>query len=599
MRRSHARSIAIAALSVALPACDGCHGGKPYTPYTLTDTPPSSSVASPPAPVVDAGPFTAVTAGPAPDGGARWPLEGGAVEAPPGHAFAEGLVIDADADGKQDLIAWSRAPDGLRGELWFASGKAPGEGRMIAAIPADLAAAGCSASATLSLVGPRTAAFDFVPRCPARIAERAVRWIAAVRFVDGPPEIALELRAHAPADGEALQIALDGRDRDGDGRGDVAISFTLTGAPKPLHPGGSAAATLAFFDRPAGLSRDPTEPEASFKAIGAALVADGRRKTTSPRVPGAAITARRLHAMICEDVGGKPLVTTTAGPLRCGDVRLAEESAIAEVEAALNLGDPVAAFAALGRLDALGVRRRDVDSLVAKSVHTVGGTLVRVTAAIPDIVEPPAFAPVAFEKNGDLLVRTRDGVVRVDKASFAESAVDPAPAWPKRLAWPNGDAPSWGLDRIEDTCDAPMLHARFLVGGEASTLPIPVASPGRCTPASRVEADFLGNSAQGILFAVRGEIVAVPAQTSPRPTLAESLAGEAALGAARSPDGGTVAITTSRGVLVAVLKGSGRGASAKLWTAPLVDGATSCVPSDGGERLACAVSKGAVIYELR
>jgi hypothetical protein len=144
-----------------------------------------------------------------------------------------------------------------------------------------------------------------------------------------------------------------------------------------------------------------------------------------------------------------------------------------------------------------------------------------------------------------------------------------------------------------------MLHARFLVGGEATTLPIPVASPGKCAPAPRVPADFLGASAQGILLAVRGEIVAIPAQASPKPQLAESLAasGEAPLGAARSPNGGTIAITTSRGVLVAVLKGSGRGASAKLWTAPLVDGATACVPSDGGERLACAVAKSAVVYE--
>src|SRR4051812_19362378 len=102
MRRAHASSITIASLLAVLPACDSCHGSKPYTPYTLTDTPPApsapvgaSSAGSGPGLPPDGGPaFAVVAATPAPEGGARWPLGDGFVEAPPGHVFAQGLVLD-------------------------------------------------------------------------------------------------------------------------------------------------------------------------------------------------------------------------------------------------------------------------------------------------------------------------------------------------------------------------------------------------------------------------------------------------------------------------------------------------------------------------
>lgn len=604
MRRAHVTSIAITLLSAGAPACDGCQGKKPYTPYTLTDTPGAVSSSaepdrSPDAGAADAGPaFAIVAATPAPGDGARWPLGGGAAEAPTGHAFAEGLVLDVDGDDKPDLLAWARSSDGMRGELWLAPGKSPSEGRLVTALPSDLAAPGCTARAALSLIGPRTAAFDFEPRCPARLRERATRWIAVLRLGPGAPEIATELRLGAPADGEALAVALDGRDRDGDGRGDVAVTFTLTGAPRPLPAGGSAAASIAFYDRGAGLSRDPTEPEASFKALGAGIIADGRKKTTAPRVPAAALAARRLHALLCEE-SGHSVISTTAGPVRCGDRRIAEESTIAEVEAALNLADPLAAFAALTRLDALGPRRKDVDALVAKSVPTVGGTLARTTAVIAESDGPAGLTPLAFDTNGDLLVRAPDRVVRVDKATFAESAVDPAPAWPKRIAWPPSGSPAWSLAAVEERCDAPTLIGRFTLGADTTTLALPIATPPRCTPSAGLRVDALGSSASGALFAVRGDVVSLPLQSPPKATVADALAAPFARGAARSPNGGVIAVATSRGVLVAVLKGSARGASAKLWTAPIIDGAFGCVPSDAADRLACVVRQGVAIYDAK
>src|SRR4051812_32090918 len=181
MRRAHLLlRAAIVAPFAALPACDGCRGGKPYTPYTLegTSSAPGSAAApaSAAAPEADAGSpaFVAVAGSAAPDGGKSWPLEGGAVEPPSGHAFAQGLVFDADGDQKPDLLAWSRSSDGLRGQIWFASGKAPAEGRAVATIPADVAGPGCTPLGTLTRIGASMVVFELDPHCSGRPRGRFV-----------------------------------------------------------------------------------------------------------------------------------------------------------------------------------------------------------------------------------------------------------------------------------------------------------------------------------------------------------------------------------------------------------------------------------------
>ncbi|MFS8066973.1 MAG: hypothetical protein ACMG6S_11430 [Byssovorax sp.] len=596
--------------------CDSCHGGKPYTPYTLSDgpsaTPVASSVAAMPsgaAAPIDAGsavdaeapPSFAILQGTTPPGdGKSWPLDDGVVAtAPIGRTFAVGLVLDMDGDGKRDLLAWSRAPDGLRGELWFAPGGNVASARTLAAMPEGLASPGCSVATQLSQVGPRTLVLDLAPRCGAR--GKAIRWIAVLRLVDAAaPELGLELRAGAPAEGESLQVAVDARDRDGDGRNDVLATLTLSGAPHPLPSAGAqASASLAFFDRPAGLSRDPSEPEASFKAMAASLVADGRRKTTAARIPGAALALRRLHGLLCEE-GGKAAITTSAGPVRCGAARAIEDAGMAEVEASLNLGEPLAALAARARLEAMGVHRKDVDALVAKSIPTVTAKVVHKTAAAPAIEPSPAFSPLAWDSAGDLLVHTVDKVIRVDHSAFAEVPIDAALTWPTRLVFPVGaDAPSWKLLAVERRCDEPTLTAR-LASGEVA---LPIAVPPRCTPSSRVTAELLGASDQGALLAVGADVVALPLAAPLKPAILESLAPAAGaaveLGAARSPAGTTIAVPTDRGVFVATVKSGARTAKGKLWTGADLDGAYQCVPTNGADRLACVTGSTATIFEAK
>src|SRR5690349_1512404 len=107
------KDLPVLLLLATLPGCDGCHGSRPYTPYTLSD-PPAGSARPDAGAAVDRGTaFPAVADTAAPRDGKAWPIEGGLASAPAGHAFAEGLVFDADGDQKPDLLAWSRAPNDL------------------------------------------------------------------------------------------------------------------------------------------------------------------------------------------------------------------------------------------------------------------------------------------------------------------------------------------------------------------------------------------------------------------------------------------------------------------------------------------------------
>jgi len=610
-----------AVVALASGGCDGCHNGKPYTPYTLSDgpsatphasgAPASSAIALPGSAVapIDAGipdaevlPSFAVVQGTTPPGdGKSWPLDGAVVAAAPiGRTFAAGLVLDMDGDGKRDLLAWSRAPDGLRGELWFAPGSNVASARTLAAMPEGLAGPGCSVATQIAQVGPRTLVLDVAPRCGGA-HDKAIRWLTVLRLVDAAaPELGLELRLAAPAAGETLQVAVDTRDRDSDGRGDVLATITLSGAPHPLPSvGAQASASLAFFDRPAGLSRDPAEPEASFKALAAGLIADGRRKTTATRIPGAALALRRLHGLLCEE-GGKPAISTSAGPVRCGDARVLEDAAMAEVEAAINLGDSLTALGALARLEALGVHRKDVDALVAKSLPTVTAKAVHKTTAAPALEPSPAFSPLAWNSAGDLLVHTVDKVIRVDRLAFAEAPIDAALTWPSRLVFPVGAAaPTWKLLAVERRCDEPVLYAHL----ESGEVALPIAAPPRCTPSERVAAELLGASDQGALLAIGADLVTIPLAAPLKPMLPESLAPAAGaaveLGAARSPNGTTIAVPTVRGIFVATVKSGARTAKGKLWTGVDLDGARACVPSNEAERLACVTGSTATIYEAK
>src|SRR5262249_9551197 len=158
----------------------------------------------------------------------------------------------------------------------------------IGALPGDLSIRGCSPSVALAQVGPRTAAVDYGLSCPEALHGSPQRWIASIRLGPPGPSLGLELRIATPRPGEALKGSLDGADRDGDGNDDLTANVTLSGAPLPMPDPGPVTASVRFFDRPAGLSRDPSEPDTSLRAAASKLVSDARKKATAGTVAAAA-----------------------------------------------------------------------------------------------------------------------------------------------------------------------------------------------------------------------------------------------------------------------------------------------------------------------
>ncbi|WP_437647168.1 hypothetical protein [Sorangium sp. So ce362] len=639
---------------LAATGCDGCPSSKPYTPYTLGSAAPSGAPPPPsgvgpgapdPGPDADAGApdagapdaaapprFAAVPSVPAPEGGKRWPLDGGAVvAAPTGRTFETGLLLDLDGDGARDLVAWTRAPDGLRGELLFAPAARPQALRTLTALPGDLAAQGCTPRVGLSQIGPSTLALDFAPQCadPQRAAGAgAARWIAVIRLpgpaagAGAPPELALELRLRAPPPAEALSAALEVADRDADGRDDLVVSVGIEGALRPFPaPAGAASelrAPLVFLDRPAGLSRDAAQPGETLRALAASLLRDARGKSTAPAVAASAQRLRRLHALLCADAAGgggaiagrdaaragEARVWTGAGPVRCGEPGLAAAIDHAEAVAASTRGAPLAAVAALDRGGA-EPRTKEEGKLLAKLAPPVTPSAVYRTAAAPQPTRPGAFGPLAFEASGALLVRTAQGVVRVDPAASTESATD-IPPWPTAVR-----AGPAELVAVERRCDAPTLLALFRSSPDAvgeMEVPLPLlrgqgpraragaASPERCAGTERLPYSPLAASEGGFDIALGAALVSIDLRAAAPASSALSfpLTTPAPQGAARSPDGTTLAVPAAGGFLVATA-----GGAARLWSGGDLAQATACAPANGGARVACVAGAAAVIFEAK
>src|SRR5262249_13800757 len=105
----------------------------------------------------------------------------------------------------------------------------------------------------------------------------------------------------------------------------------------------------------------------------------------------------------------------------------------------------------------------------------------------------------------------------------------------------------------------------------------------------------LGASGTELVIAVGTDIVSIdhgPASRASTKTLPLG-AADALRGAARSPDGASVALPFDAGVLVV------SGTTARRWVDPALQGAWGCVPSNGGKRLACVSGGEAMIWEAR
>ncbi len=621
------------ALSALVAVAAGCEDEKPFVPYGIDASvgaaPASAAVVASSAPSASAAPvasapkpsFAPVAGKPAPPGGKSWTLEGGVtVEPPQGRSFHVGFDGDADGDGKSDLIAWVKSPDDLRGELWFVSGAKPLEGRNIVTLPGDFATRGCAVQGSVSTVGPTTLSLEVTSRCP-DTGMRPARWIAIVRLADPTspaaggsslPELRFEVRLLPPPAQEELSVTIDGSDVDADGRDDVTLGFTLSGALPSFSAARPTSAKLRFFDRPAGLSRDPSEPSLSLRAAASSLVAEASKKKPAFNVRDGARAIQRLHRHLCEDAGGA-LLSTSAGGIRCADAKAIEDATYAEAVSAIQQGNVALALDGALRLDVVtddkSQRRKDLAKQLAKVLPSAAMKEPRRLQAVPDSGDPASAAqsPLAFENAGNLLIRTSSGVIRAAAEDLRETPAPELAPWSSTLdAEPRPDAAKATLRAVISRCEEPLLIAEV---GSASdntlapkTVPLPLFASvnadgtpaARCENLPKVRATPIDHQGAVVTFAVGTVPIEIDTSgASPEARLAAlpTSKSERRLGSARSPDGSTTALPSARGLLVISSHG------AKLWTYPESTKLSGCVPNNGGTRVACVNGTAALVFD--
>ena len=529
--------------------------------------------------VVDAGAdapkapsFAPVRATMAPANTTKWTLEDLAFEAPPGSLIVAAIARDLDGDGQRDIAAYVQPAAGGGGELRLYRGD--DKGGLLASRPvtgsggsADVALpAPCLGKPTMSLVGPHTIALELRPACGDAAPSPRRFLLAAFAPV---PSIRWSARVAEPPSGWQFAVDADAPDRDGDGVDDPTISFALEGGGPPYEPGDRIVARLRYWDRPAGLSRDRTEPEASFQIVAQHASARAGKKATAIVVPSLVRRLRLLHAALCTEAGSPWIDIGGDHGIGCGASRGMEDAAAAEVKASLTMGDVLTAVVARERLS---------NGIAQKTTKTRNEIDKQILAAMPvqwattkDLRSTPstpskgsiAWGALAFEKAGTLVIRTSTGVIRVDPLTLDDGEANDVPTWTWEVGVPGKDA---RLSAVVDACDAPYLAARVSghdVPTGATVLPLPILppfGPNRCGEGKSGGAQTtpVAWGASGLFALVDDEPVIVPAElttptggraTGTTPAPAAKVDGPFVLGAPRSPSGQYLVVPTRFGLV--------------------------------------------------
>jgi hypothetical protein len=616
--RSSGLAAGLAALAIACGGCKGCRDDHPYVPYAIEDAPPvapstDDAVAPLPAPL-DAGPFRVREATAAPANATRWTLDGVDLVAPADRVFALGLTGDFDGDGAKDAVALLLSPASAPaspggdadggvdlGELFLYRGRPGstlGPAQVMASPPGLASGAGCAAKRRLTQVGEHSLALETGAAC-----DRAsgVRWVAVLGVTADATKAHFQATVLDPVAAPALGFDIDGSDRDGDGLDDVTVRVSLDGGGPPFEPGPRVTAALRWFDRSAGMSRDPDEPEASFRGIASGAAVRAAKPKEALAVPRLVEQARNLFRAVCAEGGGPRIVDVggmqgPAGTIRCGTSKALEEVDLAEVRAYAVGGDPLRAIAALDRAQVAPAsktttRTADAQGWIAQAAPTLASpSVLRAIGAVPQIDRgrSPVWGAVAFDANGRALVRTVAGVVRVDPVSGDEAAAPDVAVWRSALVSPD-TAYRWLESR--DECDGVSLHAVFApnAGGDLRDVALPIAPPlgARCADPSHGEPATtlpIAWGPGGLEAVVAGEPLLVSGDLTRATPLVAPLGQPVTAGAPRSPNGKVLVFPTSLGILV-------RGARSRLLRAKELDGGYAelrdCAVSDDGARVAC------------
>ena len=587
-------ALALALSLAALVAGCKCGKDKPYTPFGVASgneplpvPVPSASGAEAPPDAAAPGGFAKKRAAVAPVGATRWTLDGMALTAPEGRAFARGLVADFDADEKPEAVTWTVPKEGP-GELWLH----PQEGapRRLATLPGFVPGGPtCKLESELTQTGPRTVTLDASASCePALLARTPKRAIVVVapRAERNP---VLTLRVAEPAPGEVLGLDVDTSDKDGDGRDDVrlAVSVTKQGSKR------SASAQLVWFDRASGVSRDATEPAASLARMASLPLARAKSKQNAESALELVGATRRLLGSLCAE-GGVPRVFDGDGaPIACGKLGVTvDRLAMAELRAALTVGDVLAAGGALSRdgwyFGAASEKiRKEMTRALEGATTRVEATSTRPGARPTRETTAPRFSPLAFEPSGALLVQTGSGLVRIATDGTEQPLdADAAPeSWPLEVVSDGG----WRWSGVALACDRSEVLLSVQTGPGTPAAPPLVTDllaprPGACrggAPPKYARPAPLAWKTTGL------EAIVAGAHVGPKTSAADAALRPQPLGTPRSPDGRHLVVPTPIGLLVTGPK------KPELWqTANLPEetALSDCAVASGAAAVACVAS---------
>lgn len=561
--------------AVALLGCGkSCKSDRPYVPYAVGDAPSTSTGGGAPSTsgtlLASAAPDDAgVLAEPAlaaPAGATQWSVEGVDLTAPPGREFAFAIVRDIDDDGKTDAVAVvkpkvdpgdKRASASL-GEIVFYAGERRGQPpEVLAAAQPSRIDASCTPVLRFGRASAREAVAEIGSTCAQGPSSRSIIVVRLARS----PSVVYDLVLRDVPGAPKLSVDVDTRDRDHDGVDDVALNVTIEGGAPPFEPGPKLSATIAYFDRPAGPSRDPDEPEASFRAIASQAAVRAQRAKDAATVPVLVDQMRALYRAMCTEGGGARLTTRSgAGAISCGSSKALEDAFVAEVRAWVTQGDALRALLAAegaqrppasksaARTTELGKLLGQVAPLVqARSARVLRGSLESRAPA------HPSWGSLSFDPAGNLLVRTDGKVLSIDPESFEATETEESP-WTTQVLSPDGKS-RW-LEAYH-ACEAVPERATLApTGGDGDlrdvVLPVVPTFGTRCTGSRASSAKVLPIAwgPRGLEAIVSGVPVLIPDGAASASVLLAPLDQAPPRGSSRSPGGKVFAMPARDGVLV-------------------------------------------------
>ncbi|MBX3216946.1 MAG: hypothetical protein KF850_33245 [Labilithrix sp.] len=602
----------VAACSVG-GGCRACANDHPYVPPAADAQAVSAADAGEPAVEIaaaDAAPGLVEPALVAPPASTSWQTNGMTLEAG-GREIVMALVGDFDGDGQRDALAIVRPPAAERrpgsstGELVFFRGGGDGApAAAVAAGPALGVQPSCAPTARLEKIGPRSAFAEIGSACPRGVGSRA---IVVVRLGVPAPAVAFDAIVADPREAPKLTVDVDAADRDKDGIDDVVLRVAIEGGAGPEAAGPKLGARLAFFDRPAGPSRDPEEPEASLRAVAAQAAARAGKAKDAASVPPLVHQMRALYRAMCLE-GGAARITKIHGgsAVSCGSSKPLEDAGLAEVKAWVTQGDALRAFAAaeiaqLAPATKTAAKTAEIQKLLAEAAPAVEARSVRILAAPVDAAQgtSPEWGPLAFEYTGKLLVRHGKSVMRVDPETGEGEPADMI-AWKDEVLSPDGKS-RW-LEAYHG-CEGVALRATFAPTGDGEmvdvVLPVPPrlgkTCSGRGEPAPAVPIAWGPRGLEAIVAGQPLLIKTDPPEASALSAFTDEIPPP---GSPRSHGTKTLALARPNGILVRGRPSAGRWSMVRSPDLEPYADVRRCTIDDDGAHLACVRRRSAVIVTL-